>query len=60
VSKILEMERENFYGNRSQYSRPEDGLEILPYKNNRYFFINVGERREDKTVRKVRKVDFND
>jgi hypothetical protein len=55
ISKILEMEQGNFYGNNSRYVRPENG-EKLPYKDNRYFFINVGKQ---KTHKKVRKVDFS-
>ena len=56
ISKILEMDRDNFYGKRARYTRPEEGAEALPYKDNRYFYINVGERKGEK---KVRKVDFN-
>lgn len=54
ISKILEMEQRNFYGNGSRYVRPDDG-EQLPYKDNRYFFIDVGKRKGET---KVRKVDF--
>tara|TARA_R100000306_G_scaffold31558_1_gene33631 strand:- start:16201 stop:16962 length:762 start_codon:yes stop_codon:yes gene_type:complete len=57
ISKILEMDRDNFYGKRARYSRPEEGAEFLPYKDNRYFYINVGDRKGEK---KIRKVDFND
>lgn len=41
ISKILEMEQKNFYGNKAHYSRPDDGIETLPYKDNRYFYVNV-------------------
>ncbi len=61
ISKILEMEQSNFYGNRARYTRPEDGTEILPYMDNRYFYINVGKRKgAPQKKSKVRKVDFND
>lgn len=60
ISKILEMERRNFYGNRARYTRPKEGSEVLPFKDDRYFYVNVGERREAKRVKKVIKVDFDD
>ncbi len=60
ISKILEMESKNFYGIREHYTRPAYNAEELPYKDNRYFYINVGERKDEPKAKKVIKVDFDD
>lgn len=41
ISKILEMDKNNFYGNAPRYTRPHYGQEILPYRDSRYFYINL-------------------
>ncbi|MBK5214790.1 MAG: hypothetical protein JJE55_14150 [Flavobacteriaceae bacterium] len=57
ISKILEMDQAQFYRNAERFRRPEYGKEILPYKDNRYFFINIGEGNDPNKVRKVNKRD---